>query len=533
MLYDRTHGWHSTPLETVALIAMLIGIVLVVRTFSGTPVGIIFACVAFLGYIFDAHLYIPAAISIAIMCTWVSWWRSGRSPDKLRHPWPKLLLDMFIAGGGFLLYELGRVATNDGQSRALENAERMINVQNALHLPNEAAFQDYIISHDLLLRSVNKIYSFFFLSTVIGILIWLYLNRPLVYRRVRNALGLSTLVAIAVFALLPMAPPRLTPASGMIDSHARVGSRHGFVNQFAALPSLHIGWLALVGWGMWTSLRRIPGILFAIVPASVMMIAVVATGNHFWLDGVFGAALCLGAVAATGPRLGPVPASSPYLSGRLSIPTMLATRARVRNVITLVCGLLVFTFLGRLLDPVFTPYWGYLAGQVALLGLAILVVESHCRMRPMLSPSTYTIIALAMTVDVLGTAGHMYARVGFYDKIVHFMGTAAVTAVVHDIGVYRGWGRERLHPHMLAAVAATTGILVGVIWEVYEEFGDVIFATARNGGYWDTAHDLLFDALGAITAAMILFWRIGEPTETGTLEPTDPHAAGGLAGSRH
>ena len=99
MLYDRTHEWHSTPLETVALIAMLIGIVLVVRTFSGTPVGIIFACVAFLGYIFDAHLYIPAAISIAIMCTWVSWWRSGRSPDHIQHPWPKLLLDMSSPAG--------------------------------------------------------------------------------------------------------------------------------------------------------------------------------------------------------------------------------------------------------------------------------------------------------------------------------------------------------------------------------------------------------------------------------------------------
>ena len=70
-------------------------------------------------------------------------------------------------------------------------------------------------------------------------------------------------------------------------------------NQFAALPSLHIGWLSLVGWGMWTSLRRFWGVFFAIVPATVMMVAVVATGNHFWLDGVFGAALCLGAVAAT------------------------------------------------------------------------------------------------------------------------------------------------------------------------------------------------------------------------------------------
>jgi uncharacterized membrane protein YjdF len=298
------------------------------------------------------------------------------------------------------------------------------------------------------------------------------------------------------------------------------------------VPSLHIGWLVLVGWGMWASLRGIRGYLFAVVPATVMMIAVVATGNHFWLDGVFGAALCLGAVVATGPRLSPAPALAPAASGRLSIPALFAARERVRNAITLLCGLLIFTFVGRVLDPVFTPYWGYLAGQIALLGVAIILVERRCRYRSPLSPSTYTIISLAMTVDVLGTAGHMYDRIDFYDKIVHFMGTAAVTAVVHDICVYRGWGRVRLQPHMLAVAAALIGISVGAVWEVYEEFGDAIFATARNGGFSDTAHDLLFDALGAISAAVILPWRLGEPTTGGTLEPSEQQPApGGLAGS--
>ena len=205
MLYDRTHEWHSTPLETVALIAMLIGIVLVVRTFSGTPVGIIFACVAFLGYIFDAHLYIPAAISIAIMCTWVSWWRSGQSPDKLQHPWPKLLLDMFIAGGGFLLYELGRVATNNGESRGMENAERMIAVQNWLHLPDEAAFQQFIISDDLLAESCQQ-----------DLLVLLPLDGD---RHPRLAL-------LEQAGRLPESPQRARPEHADRDRHLRSGS-HG------------------------------------------------------------------------------------------------------------------------------------------------------------------------------------------------------------------------------------------------------------------------------------------------------------------
>lgn len=509
LLYDRTHGWHSTTVETVALFIMLVGIILLVRAFSGTAVGVIFSVVAFLGYLFDAHLYIPAAISIAVLHTYVSWRRTGRSAERFRRQWQTLTVDMMIAGGGFLLYELGRIATSGGESRAYANADRMIALQEALRLPDEVVLQQFVISHELLLRIVNKTYSFLFLSTVIGILVWLYLNNLPVYRQVRNALGLSTLIAIGFFALIPMAPPRLTPASQLIDSHARVGSRHGFVNQFAALPSLHIGWLSLVGWGMWASIGRMRGLLIFILLPSGMMLAVVATGNHFWLDGVLGAAICLGAVAVLAPRSGRRRAAPSLV--RMPIATVLAARGRVRYTTIVLLGLLLFTFIGRAVDPVFTPYWGYLAGQVALLGLAILVLESRCQRGPLLGASTYTIISVAMTVDVLGTAGHMYERVDFYDKIVHVMGTAAVTAVLHDLFARRQWRRVRNRPYALAMIAAGIGVLVGGIWEFYEVFGDVLFATARNGGVTDTTYDLIFDTIGAISAAIILPWRLGEP----------------------
>ena len=538
LIYERTHEWHATPIESVALASMLLGIVLLVRKFSGTPVAAIFATIAFVGYVFDAHLYIPAAVSIAVICTYVSWRRSGRDTAQFQRRWQTLTLDMSLAGGGFFLYELGRIATNDGESRAYANAERMMNLQKTLRLPDEARFQQFVLEHEWLLRLVNKTYSFLFLSTVIGILVWLYLNHLAVYRHVRNALGLSTLVALGIFALFPMAPPRLVPASEMIDSHARVGLRHGFVNQFAAVPSLHIGWLALTGWGMWASLGRIRGWLFWITPSAVMMAAVVATGNHFWLDGVIGATLCLSGAAAVGRRPYPSTVGMPVAPAGLRLATMLAMRGRVRNTITLLLALLLFTFVGRLVDPVFTSYWGYLAGQVALLAVAILALECRAHDRPLLSASTYTIISVAMTVDVLGTAGHMYDRWDAYDKVVHLMGTAAVTAVIHDVFEYRGWGKGWSHPYLLAAMAASLGIIVGVIWELYETFGDVIFATARVGGVLDTTYDLIFDSIGAVGAALILTLRLGERASGGAigtaLEPADSqNPTRELAGSGH
>jgi len=219
----------------------------------------------------------------------------------------------------------------------------------------------------------------------------------------------------------------------------------------------------------------------------------------------------------------PQPAPIASAAARWLAPgVMLAMRARVRNAITLLVGLLLFTVVGRLVDPVFTSYWGYLAGQIAILALVIVAFECRCPGRALLSPSTYAIVSLAMTVDVLGTAGHMYERVDFYDKIVHLMGTGALTAVVHDVFEYRGWGRKLRRPNALAAIAVVIGMLVGGIWELYEMFGDVIFATARSGGAKDTTYDVLFDSIGAVSAAIVLTWRLGEAGAGARTLPADP-----------
>jgi hypothetical protein len=149
-----------------------------------------------------------------------------------------------------------------------------------------------------------------FLSTFIGVFLWMSFNAPTVYRMMRNAVGVATFSALAVFALIPLAPPRLTEASGMVDSHARVGLVHGFVNQYAAMPSLHVGWMALAGWGLAKAIGGWKGRALGVVPPTVMMITVVVTGNHYWLDGIVGTILCL-TPAVVFDHLRTVPAPKP------------------------------------------------------------------------------------------------------------------------------------------------------------------------------------------------------------------------------
>ena len=277
------------------LVLVIGGIVVLTRSVEGTATALLMGALGFVGYLFDAHLYIPLAILLAVTLTFVRY-RWPRSPDAA--PLPRrngraFLFDLALAGGGFLLYELGRLITEGEEADAIRNAEWILSLQRALRLPSEVEAQAEVLLSDRATAAFNWTYSFMFLSTVVGVLIWLYLNDAMTYRLVRNALGVSALLAITMFALFPVAPPRLTPASGLIDSHARVGLHHGFVNEFAAVPSLHVGWTLLVGWGLARSLGGWHGRLLGVLPGLVMWATVVVTGNHFWVDGAFGALVSL------------------------------------------------------------------------------------------------------------------------------------------------------------------------------------------------------------------------------------------------
>lgn len=124
------------------------------------------------------------------------------------------------------------------------------------------------------------------------------------YLRTRRALVASTGVALAVYLLLPVAPPRMLP--GFVDTAAVHGqSVYGdagasaLANQYAALPSLHVGWAVLVALACITAGRSRWRWLWLAHPV-VTVGVVVVTANHFWLDAAAGAALVALAWHASG-----------------------------------------------------------------------------------------------------------------------------------------------------------------------------------------------------------------------------------------
>src|SRR4029079_18928630 len=131
---------------------------------------------------------------------------------------------------------------------------------------------------------------------VAGILLFRYRRDH--YVRLRDACLLSGLVGLVVFSVFPVTPPRLTDLP-LIDTVTRndAGYRQlvppSLVNQYAAMPSFHAGWNLLLGIVVFGATRNPLLRALSVLGPSAMIVAVVATANHFVVDVIAGVAIVL------------------------------------------------------------------------------------------------------------------------------------------------------------------------------------------------------------------------------------------------
>jgi membrane-associated phospholipid phosphatase len=254
-----------------------------------------------------ASIHLPAAL------------RPRRVP-ALRNPargfpgWWQLLVQVLLMGGAALCYFGVRGLTQSSLVPARENARDLMAVERGLGLDWETWLQGVIIDHDRWVDLVNWVYIYGHWPVIGVTLAWLFLRAPDRYYLIRNAMFVSGAIGLVVFALLPVAPPRL----GVLDVIDTVTQRTeayrtlqppGLINRYAALPSLHLGWNLLVGVILWRTTRNRLVRAFAVAMPVAMAFAVVATGNHYVLDVVAGAVVALAGlwIARMLPALVPTP----------------------------------------------------------------------------------------------------------------------------------------------------------------------------------------------------------------------------------
>nr|MCW2727236.1 glycerophosphodiester phosphodiesterase [Aeromicrobium sp.] len=144
----------------------------------------------------------------------------------------------------------------------------------------------------------NWVYIWGHWPVIIATMVWLVARHSDIFRRLRDAMMISGAVGMVIFATFPVAPPRLADP-GMIDtvserSHAyRVLQPPAFVNQYAAMPSLHAGWDLLIGISIVAAASTVALKIIGFSMPILMALAVVVTANHYVLDVVAGVALVL------------------------------------------------------------------------------------------------------------------------------------------------------------------------------------------------------------------------------------------------
>lgn len=215
-------------------------------------------------------------------------------------------LELLLLGSMFVLYHFGRALARGQEAAAFGNAELVRDIESALWLPSEAAIQD-LFDFEGLLRVANVYYTGVHFPLMIVFLVWGFVLRTRQeYRWARNLLAIQTGAALVIHVVFPLAPPRMFPEWGFMDSMTVLGpspyevTSGGIANQFAAMPSLHVGWAVAIAY----IVTRTGGRLIATIAwahAVLTTFIVIVTANHWWLDGIIAVALL--ALAANLVRL--------------------------------------------------------------------------------------------------------------------------------------------------------------------------------------------------------------------------------------
>lgn len=190
----------------------------------------------------------------------------------------------------------------------------LLDVERSGHLAVERRLDLVVVPHLRLGQALSLFYDFAHGTVTVGVLVVTYLLAPAVYRRARTVLVTINVVALVVFVLLPVAPPRLLSGAGIADVVAGSGTWGAWeatpglashADEYASMPSLHLAWATWVLLTVRAATVRRRYRWLAGAHVALTAVDVLATGNHYLLDVVAGMAL-----AVTLWTLVPAPAAS-------------------------------------------------------------------------------------------------------------------------------------------------------------------------------------------------------------------------------
>jgi hypothetical protein len=191
----------------------------------------------------------------------------------------------------------GLIARHLDVQQAIGRSQELSELERQLHISLERPLQTFATHVPLAIPLVNTIYIWGNLPLLVAELVWLYFRSRRSFVILRNSLILSAIPSVILYAVIPTAPPRLSPGLGLADTLG--GPNHlnylhqpaVFANHFAAIPSMHVGWALLSGLAVYLAMGNSRWRWLALMLPAAMVVTVMTTGNHQVVDWVTGCAI--------------------------------------------------------------------------------------------------------------------------------------------------------------------------------------------------------------------------------------------------
>lgn len=228
-------------------------------------------------------------------------WRAARG----RRPW---LQEILIFGIALIVYQVSRALVIGEPSTAFQNAAGLIDFEKSSGLFVELSIQQWLLNHLALTSALNKFYMLGHWIITPLFFVWLYRRRRRMYPYVRNAFLAANAIALAVFVVFPVAPPRLINGDGFVDTLRGVsdidlhgGVLSGLFNPHAAVPSMHFGYAFMIGVVAALLVKHWALRLLALSYPALVFLTITGTANHYVIDSLAGGTvIALGFIAVQG-----------------------------------------------------------------------------------------------------------------------------------------------------------------------------------------------------------------------------------------
>lgn len=217
--------------------------------------------------------------------------------------WKDPLRQLFVFVGFYVLYELVRGLVDSSGYKPFGDATKIINFERLLHVFVEPTIQAWAQNTHWLMDASDWIYLNGHFFVTLAVLLFIYFRRNESFYFVRNMFMIAMAIALVGYWLYPTAPPRLMGEWGFSDSISQfmgLGTLHfdnqpegAFLNEYAAVPSMHVCFAIMTAWPMAKLVKhRAAKIAWGLYPLLITF-AVVATGNHYFIDVFLGALTAL------------------------------------------------------------------------------------------------------------------------------------------------------------------------------------------------------------------------------------------------